>query len=311
MVAKPRLGFIGAGRVGTALALCLCQRGYSVVAVASRSLSSAQRLADLVPGCAVCSSAQEVADRAEMAFITTPDDAIAPVAAALEWHRGQSVVFCSGAASAEILSPARAADAEVGGFHPLQTFASIENAIACLPGSTFGIEAEEPLLAQLTGMAGALGGSCIKLSARDKVLYHAGAVMVCNYYVTLVKLAADLWAGFGVAPNDTVKALLPLIKGTIAALEKVGLPGCLTGPITRGDAGTVHKHLEAIAEKSPEILSLYKELGQQTVPIALDKGSLSPEQAEAIGWLLSEPKLREAILAGATALSQKEDDPWR
>ena len=195
-----KLGFIGAGTVGTALAARLSQSGYPVVAVASRSPASAQNLAEAAGGSRVFDSNQAAADNAELIFITTPDDAIAPVVNEIKWRPGQSVIHCSGADSIASLQPAKKAGAEVGAFHPLQTFASVEQAIDNMPGSTFTLEAEEPLLATLKEMAGALGGNWVVLKASDKVLYHASAVIACNYLVTLVKLAGDLWQSFGVPP---------------------------------------------------------------------------------------------------------------
>lgn len=282
------IGFIGAGTVGTALAVRLSIQGYPVIAVASRTKTSAQRLADAVTGCRVCDSAQEVADNAEFVFITTPDDTIAQVAAELQWHPGQSVVHCSGADSTDILESARECGAHVGGFHPLQTFASVAHAIDNIPGSTFAIEAEEPLLSKLIEMASALEGSWVRLGAGDKVLYHAAAVVACNYFVTLVKLSTDLWQTFGVSSEKATKALLPLLRGTLNNIDKVGLPNCLTGPIARGDIGTIMKHLDALERAAPEILSTYRELGLQTIPIALAKGKIDDQRAKELGTLLKE-----------------------
>ncbi len=283
-----KIGFIGAGTVGTALAVRLSSKGYPVIAVASRTKTSAQRLAQAVPGCRVCDSPQEVADIAQLVFITTSDDAIARVARELRWHAGQSVVHCSGADSTDILEPARECGADIGGFHPLQTFASVAHAIDNIPGSTFAIEAEEPLLSTLVEMATALEGSWVRLGAGDKVLYHAAAVMACNYFVTLVKLATDLWQTFGVPTEKATKALLPLLRGTINNIDNVGLPRCLTGPIARGDIGTIRKHLAALEKAAPDVLSTYRELGLQTIPIALAKGRLDDKRAEELRELLKE-----------------------
>ena len=118
-----KLGIIGAGTVGNALAIRLSGRGYPVAAVSSRSRSSAQRLADAVNDCTVYDGNQGVADNAELVFITTPDDAIATVASQVKWHKGQSVVHCSGADSTALLESARVSGAQVGVIHPLQTFA--------------------------------------------------------------------------------------------------------------------------------------------------------------------------------------------
>jgi len=285
---QPEIGFIGAGTVGTALAVRLSGKGYPVIAVASRTKASAQRLVDAVPGCRVCDSAQEVADNAQFVFITTSDDAIAQVAAELQWHPGQSAVHCSGADSTDILESARECGAHVGGFHPLQTFASVAHAIENIPGSTFAIEAEEPLLSALEEMASALEGSWVRLGAGDKVLYHAAAVIACNYFVTLVKLATDLWQTFGVSSEKATKALLPLLRGTLNNIDNVGLPNCLTGPIARGDIGTIMKHLDALERAAPDVLSTYRELGLQTIPVALAKGKIDEGRAAELRTLLKE-----------------------
>jgi predicted short-subunit dehydrogenase-like oxidoreductase (DUF2520 family) len=283
---SPTIGFIGAGTTGTALAVRLAQHGYPVTAVSSRSLTSAEKLASRIIGCKVYNGAQEVADVAQLVFITTPDDTISKVAAEIQWHDGQNVVHCSGAHSVDILEPAKQQGANTGCFHPLQTFASVDQAIDNIPGSTFAIEAEEPLASILKEMATALEGDCVILKAGDKVLYHAAAVIACNYLVTLVKLATDLWQTFEVPPAQATKALMPLLRGTLSNIENVGLPNCLTGPIARGDLGTISRHLESLSKQAPSLLGIYKELGRQTVPIALAKGKIDSQRAEELKALL-------------------------
>jgi len=282
-----RTGFIGAGTTGTALAVNLSQKGWPVVAVSSRALSSAQRLAKLVPDCRVYHTAQELTDAAELVFITTPDDVIAQVCSEVQWRKGLSVVHCSGAHSVDILEPAEKLGAVVGSFHPLQTFADVDQAIANLPGSTFALEAGEPLLSTLKELTRLLNGSWVELKPGDKVLYHTAAVFACNYLVTLVKLAQDLWWDFGVSPKEATRALLPLLKGTINNIDNVGLPNCLTGPVARGDLGTIEKHLSALEARNPSLLTTYKELGLQTIPIALAKGKVNEKKAEEMEALLS------------------------
>jgi predicted short-subunit dehydrogenase-like oxidoreductase (DUF2520 family) len=280
------IGFIGAGTTGTALAVRLSQRGYPITAVSSRSLSSAEKLAARIKGCKVYNGAQEVADAAGLVFITTPDDVISKVASEVRWHNGQSIVHCSGAHSVDILEAAKRQGAKTGCFHPLQTFASVDQAIDNVPGSTFAIEAEEPLASLLKEMAITLKGDWVILKAGDKVLYHTAAVMACNYLVTLVKLATDLWQTFEVPPAKATKALMPLLRGTLSNIENVGLPNCLTGPIARGDLGTISRHLESLAKQAPSLLGIYKELGRQTIPIALAKGKIDSQRAEELSALL-------------------------
>jgi len=281
-----KIGIIGAGTVGSALAVRLADNGYPVVAVASRTLISAEKLANTIKGCQACDNNQQVADLADIVFITTPDAVIPNIVTSLQWHKGQSVIHCSGADSTEVLEPARQMGANTGAFHPLQTFAGVQQAIANLPGSTIAIEAEEPLLSTLKEMAAALNCRWIELKASDKVVYHAAAVIASNYLVTLVKLADDLWETFGIPREQATQALLPLLKGTLNNIENVGIPQALTGPIARGDLETVKKHLAALQKEAPDALSVYCELGLQTIPIAQAKGKIDEEKADELRAVL-------------------------
>jgi len=285
---KLKIGFIGTGTAGTALAVKLHTRGYHIAAASDSTPSASRRFAKMVPGCVIYSQNQDVADNTDLIFITTPDDIIAPIAASLKWNNGQYVIHCSGAASLDILAPAKEDGAITGAMHPLQTFAGISQAIENIPGSAFAIEAEEPLFTTLRDMATAMGGTCIKLNPGDKVLYHAAAVLSCNYLVTLVKLATDLYKSFGVEPQQAVQALMPLLQGTLNNIGSVGIPDCLTGPIARGDAGTIRKHIAALEQSSPEALDAYLEMGLKTIPIALEKGKLDNKTADTIKTLLKE-----------------------
>jgi predicted short-subunit dehydrogenase-like oxidoreductase (DUF2520 family) len=283
-----KIGIIGAGTVGTSLAVRLSRKGFRIEAVASRSRSSSLRLVQAVGSGQIYDTPQGAADNADFVVITTPDDAIAVVAGEVRWHAGQYVVHCSGADSLDVLEPARLCGAQVGSFHPLQTFASIQKAIDNLPGSTFALEAEGDLLEVLKEMSRALEGRWIKLGAGDKAAYHTAAVMSCNYLVTLVKMATDLWASFGIPREEAIQALLPLLKGTISNIENLGIPKALTGPIARGDIGTVQIHLNTLKETAPDILPAYSELGLQTLPVALAKGKINERQARELEDILKQ-----------------------
>jgi predicted short-subunit dehydrogenase-like oxidoreductase (DUF2520 family) len=281
-----KIGIIGAGTVGTALAVRLSQKEYQIAAVASRSRSSALLLTKAVGGGQTYDVPQGVADNSNFVFITTPDDAIPAVVNETRWHTGQCVVHCSGVDSLDVLEPARIVGALIGSFHPLQTFASIQKAIDNLPGSTFALEAEGELLSILKKMALDLDGHWIKLGAGDKAAYHIAAVMTSNYLVTLIKLAADLWESFGITREQAIQALLPLLKGTVSNIENLGIPRALTGPVARGDIGTVQIHLNTLKETAPAIIPAYCELGLQTIPVALAKGKLDRHRAEELENIL-------------------------
>jgi len=129
----------------------------------------------------------------------------------------------------------------------------------------------------------------VELKASDKVLYHTAAVLACNYMVTLVKLATDLWQTFDVPPSQATQALVPLLRGTLHNIETIGIPQCLTGPIARGDIGTINKHLDALKSTAPHLVSTYRELGRQTIPIALAKGRIDQSKARELEAVLEQP----------------------
>jgi predicted short-subunit dehydrogenase-like oxidoreductase (DUF2520 family) len=277
------VAFVGAGKVGTALASLLHSRGVDV-ALAGRSVQSSRRAArtaglDL-------SQAKDVASAVEGArivFLTVPDDAIEQVcreiAEAGGWRAGQGVVHCSGALPSTVLASAQAVGARVASFHPLQAFADVNAAIRQIPGSAFAIEGDPDLAPELDRLVDLLGGSAIHLRANQKTLYHAAAAILSNYTVTLAATAASLLVREGLAPdaNTALGYLLPLLRGTVNNLEALGLPAALTGPIARGDAGTVARHLVALEKCAPEVLDLYRELAEQTIPLAREKSGLSDE----------------------------------
>lgn len=273
-----RLGFIGTGTVGALLALGLAQKGYRVEALYNRHPLSAEHLARrLRNGARLCPGPQAVADASDVVFITTPDDAIAATGAAIKWHDGHWAVHCSGALSVEALEPVRQAGGAVGGFHPLQSFAGGEG--GSLAGVTVALEGEGSLLSTLKQFASALGCRWIVVPPGEKPLYHLSGVLVSNYVVTLVKAAAELWEALGVPQKQAREALLTLLLGTLHNIEGLGIPQSLTGPIARGDVGTIARHLEELTRKAPALLDVYRGLGRLTVPIAQAKGTIDDEMA--------------------------------
>ena len=273
----PSVGFVGAGRTATALAGCLSGAGYAVVAVASRSSSSAERLAGRVPGCRSVPSAQAVADLAEVVFITTPDADVASVAAACRWRSGQAAVHCSGVMGLEALAPAAALGAETGSLHPLTTFGPPDAAVQDLRGAAFGIEAGERLYPVLSEMAHRLGGIPLRVPAGARSLYHAAAVMGCGYLVALLEAATTLWQRAGLPSEAAGPALGHLAHATLDNLLELGPGPALTGPMVRGDTATVRDHLMALASRAPELLPLYAALGTRCAELASSSGRMPPE----------------------------------
>ncbi|MFH1044381.1 MAG: DUF2520 domain-containing protein [Pseudomonadota bacterium] len=283
---SPRIGFIGAGRVAKALAWGLAESKHSVVAAASRSLGSAEQLAHRIEGCRATAVAQDVVDRADLVFITVPDDAIAALVASLKWREGVAVAHCSGATEVAALDRAARAGAEIGGFHPLQLFADPDVALAGLPGCTIAIEAEGPLLSQLELLATALQCRTMRLPPGCRVRYHVGAHYAGGFVIAVLKQATDLWQSFGIEREDAIRALLPLLRGTAASVERSGLAQGLGGTYSRGDIGTLEKHLAELARAGPDALHLYCELALRSIPLGLERGGYDEQRAEAMRVLL-------------------------
>ncbi len=228
----PPTGFIGAGRLGWALATALARRGWPVVACASQQGESARRLAAAIPGC-VATTATGVVERSRLVVLAVPDRAIAPLAAALPWQPGQGVVHLSGALGLEVLAPVRARGGAVGRLHPLLSAPPVGSADDPFAGIFCAVEAEpalQPVLADL-----------------------------------VQTLASDLLARLGLPPATARPALLGLWRSVLRNLEQVPPEAALTGPVARGDVATVAQHLAALGQTDPTLARLYALLGQATL----------------------------------------------
>lgn len=285
---RPKVAVIGAGRVGTAFALRLKEKGYPVVAVASRSPASAGRLAEMT-GAKAC-GAEEAARAGELVLLTTPDGVIAVVAEEISreggFCPGQFVAHASGALPAAVLSLARQAGAAVFSLHPLQSFATPELAADRLPGSYFTFEGDADALPLARRLVADLDGILFELDAAAKPLYHAAACVASNYLVTLLGLVLTLAERAGLPRDGIFPAFLPLIQGTLQNVGAVGPVTGLTGPVARGDVETIRQHARAMERDAWE---LYRVLGLHTVKLARRKG-LSPETARELEKIFSEVK---------------------
>jgi predicted short-subunit dehydrogenase-like oxidoreductase (DUF2520 family) len=154
----------------------------------------------------------------------------------------------------------------------------VEDGIRRLPGSYFGVEADEPLRSTLSTLIVVLGGKALVLSGRNKARYHLAATLASNYVVTLFSMAVDLLGHEGFSRAESAQALMPLLRGTVENLAQIGLPHALTGPIARGDIGTVKKHIEILHE-APGFEAVYCALGRATIPIAIQKGTLQEDRS--------------------------------
>jgi predicted short-subunit dehydrogenase-like oxidoreductase (DUF2520 family) len=289
------VAIIGAGRVGGAVGRLLAQAGYTVTGVVSRSREDAERVREFISAGTAMIDPVRAAASADIVLITTPDGVIKGVcdsiAAGKGFRAGAVVVHMSGAQTLDLLEGAKGSGAYRAVIHPLQSIPSRELGERNIPGSYFRIEADPEASTIARELVKALGGIELVMPkwSSDKgsaALYHAGAVAVSNFFVALVDFGLRYYQALGADKKDALKAVLPLIKGTLANIESAGIPAALTGPIMRGDVGTVKDHLRAMSERAPELLPLYRELALHTVMVAQDKNSIDPQTAADIQKLM-------------------------
>jgi len=263
-----KFGIIGAGIVGTALAVRLEAAGHECIGVHTRSRLSYERFRSYLN--IEHLPLEELVPSADILFITTQDSMIRTVAENLSTKAfikpGQVWIHCSGSLPSDVLRVKESSPIHCLSLHPLQAFASVEKALAILLGTHFGIEGDKVELGE--EIVKDLGGIPHHILAAQKSLYHAGAVVASNYLVVLASLAVELFAEAGIQAPEALSSLLPLMKGTLYNLEQVGLPEALTGPIARGDAQVVQGHLDHMPSN---LVGIYQGLGLKALELGEDK----------------------------------------
>jgi predicted short-subunit dehydrogenase-like oxidoreductase (DUF2520 family) len=280
-----KIGFIGAGRLGRALAWSISSRGCHIHAVASRAIAESESLAERIQGCKIM-TAQEVADACDLVFLTTPDDAIQLTADAIRWRPACGVVHCSGATEVSVLAKASEDGAFIGGFHPMQTFGDSETAARTLPGCVITIEADGLLNTTLVKLAAQLGCPVNQLPAGERGKYHAAAGYASQYINVVLGEAVRIWQSWGATEASALHALVPLVRGTLSSIEAAGLAKGMPGPVSRGDAGTVEKHLRSLSALDLPTALLYRDLCLRSVPLAVAAGGIDSVKAREIELIL-------------------------
>ena len=208
-----------------------------------------------------------------------PDDVVASVAAGLRMYGGQAMVHTSGALDADVLAPAMAAGTQIGAFHPLVAFADTERAVAALKGATVAIEGDDQLAGLLATMAEAIGAHPVRLASGSKAAYHAAAVLAAGGFVALLDAIVELGRVAGLDEAGALAIYGPLIEGTLGNARALGVRAALTGPIARGDVGTLDAHLAALGSYAPDVVALYRAVADREIDLAVARGSLAPEPA--------------------------------
>ena len=294
----PDISIIGPGKVGTALGALAVRAGLPVVAVAGGAPGKAEAAAEFIGGQASPCSPAIAAGVGGLVLLTVPDDRIQLVCQELAqegaFAAGAVVAHCCGMLSSDILRPAAdCCGCLIGSIHPLQTFPTVQAAVEKLPGTWCFCEGDEEAVEVLHCLAEAIGTHPVRIDPGGKVLYHAAAVMACNYLVALLDAAVSLARRAGVDERRWLEASGPMLRAAVDNVLGLGPAEALTGPIARGDVETIRRHAAALGAADRGLRRLYAAAGLQTVELALRKGSLRRPQAAEIRKILEDLDLRE------------------
>jgi predicted short-subunit dehydrogenase-like oxidoreductase (DUF2520 family) len=288
---KPTISIIGAGRLGTALAIALTSKGYPLVAVAARRAAHARKSISLSglssQTLALGADQLEQLPPSDLVLITTPDDVIAEIArnfAKLRRSARHRATFLhtSGALSSEVLSPLTKAGFHTGSMHPLVSVSDSVAGADALPGAFYCIEGDSVALRFAKSIVRDLNGTSFTIKPESKALYHAAAVMASPHLVALFDLASEMLIVCGLKAKRARQILLPLVESTLNNLKTRKPEKALTGTFARGDLATVQRHLKAISTKQlAEALEIYKLLGLHSLQLAAKSG-LNPKLASQI-----------------------------
>jgi predicted short-subunit dehydrogenase-like oxidoreductase (DUF2520 family) len=286
--ARLRVGIVGAGRVGAVLGAALARAGHRVVAASAVSGASRDRASRLLPDAAL-TDPQGVLTAADLVLLTVPDDALPGLIAGLVQTgaplQGRLLAHASGRYGAAVLDPAARGGALPLALHPVMTFTGRREDVERLSGVCFGVTAPDALLPVAEALVIEMGGEPVVIAEGDRDLYHAALAGAANHLTTLIVESADLLRGAGVP--DPARMLGPLLSAALDNALRLGIAG-LTGPVARGDAGTVASHVEVLRRaSSPAAVAAYVAMARLTADRAIAAGLLKPEDAERLLGALS------------------------
>ena len=307
--ARLRIGVVGTGRVGSALGAALARAGHTVVAASAVTEASVRRARRNLPGVPL-SDPLEVAARAELVLLTVPDDdlpglvaGLAATGAALE---GRLLVHTSGRYGIGVLEPASRRGALPLALHPVMTFTGRPDDVDRLEGICFGVTAPDQLRPAAEALVIEMGGEPVFIAEAARALYHAALASASNHLVGLVAEAADLLRTAGV--GDPARMLGPLLSASLDNALRLGDAG-LTGPLARGDADTIARHIEVLGKASPQALGAYLALARLTASRALAAGMLAPADAQRLLDVLAVPAAPGPGDTGTPGGSGEPDGP--
>lgn len=284
-----KIALIGAGNVGTTLALLLQQRGHDVAEIYSRTPASAARAVSLIPGSRPVPALTDLS-LADIVIVATGDDALEKVAEDLTHvkavHSGSIVFHCSGSRPAAILAALKSGGAKIASVHPVKTFTDPQGDAASFAGTWCGMEGDAAAVEVLGPLFASIGAHVFPLRGEDKMLYHAAIVFMCNDLFPLLEAGFACYEGSGVDRETAAKIAAPILHATIDNALRLGPSQALTGPVARGDAGVVAAQLAKLESFSADYAELYRVLGRLAADLSEQKGAASPDKIEEIRKIL-------------------------
>lgn len=279
-----KIGFIGAGKVGFSLGKYFSVNKLNITGYYSRNYASAFAAGAFTESKAY-ENLEDVVKENDAVFITTPDDEIKNVWQNIKKFnlKGKLIVHTSGSLSSHIFSDIKSKGAFGYSIHPMFPFSDKYNSYKKLNSIYFTLEGEEAKLEVLKLMLLKMGNHVITIDYTKKALYHLANVMVSNMVLSIISFGEEYLVKCGIEGEKAIEALYPLIISNVKNIGESGILSSLTGPVSRGDVGTIKKHLEVIPEEQEEI---YKALSRRLLDLSV-KGNKSKNYDE-IRRLLNE-----------------------
>lgn len=281
---------LGAGRLGRTLGRLLVSKGWEPRGITCSTLRSARQAAKFIGGGEPSASNARAVAQGGLVLIATPDSAIAPVArelaaARMAW-RGRVIAHTSGALSSVALEPLARAGARTASLHPLASVADPRAGFPNIEGTPFAIEGDPGAVAPLRRMVQSFGGVPVTIPRQAKVLYHLIACLMANDLVALLSLGLETARGLGLSRREAARLYLPLVRGTVDNVVRLGPVKALTGPVSRGDFTTLRLHGEALRTLPPDLRRLHRILALRSTALALEARTITPDVAVQMARLL-------------------------
>ncbi len=288
----PKLAIIGAGKVGQTLGrLWHERRVFEIGDVLNRRLDNARAAVAFV-GAGRPTNDWGRLTPADVYMLSVPDDAIEVCAHKLAQTgvvgTGSIVLHCSGSKSSSVLGPLEIAGARVASMHPVKSFADPSQASVSFAGTHCALEGHRSACAVLKDAVEQCGGLTFEIGAEAKLLYHAATVFASNYVVALAEVALRCFEQAGVPRAQGLSIALPLLRGTVENISKLGTADALTGPISRGDDAIVGAQHRELAKHDAELAKLYASLGRYAVELAAEKGGADRSSLQRIAQELTD-----------------------